>query len=176
MNLVGENFPFEASYKPVSLRFDFTTFDLWLEKGINKIYLRAMGSGANWLYCHLCLFLAFNKLFCKYSSKCVIPPVLFIDQPSQVYFPTQVDTESKFDPKHLHKLSNKTETDDDIEAVTNLYDQLLSYTKQCETEFDICPQIIVTDHADNLNLKNADFESLVAGRRWRTRGFIEQEQ
>lgn len=173
MNALGEKFPFEDSYKPVALRFDFETFDLWFEKDGNKIYLRSMGSGANWLYCHLCLFLAFNKLFCKYSSKCIIPPILFIDQPSQVYFPTQVDTDNEFNPQLLHELSKRTKTDDDIEAVTNLYDQLCSYVKQCESEFGISPQIIITDHADNLKLKNADYDSLVAGRRWRTRGFIE---
>ena len=36
------------------------------------------------------------------------------------------------------------------------------------------PQIIVTDHADNLVLdRGLPFESLVKGRRWRDRGFIE---
>ena len=98
---------------------------------------------------------------------------MFIDQPSQVYFPTQVDTDNEFNPQLLHELSKRTKTDDDIEAVTNLYDQLCSYVKQCESEFGISPQIIITDHADNLKLKNADYDSLVAGRRWRTRGFIE---
>ncbi|MGZ5053260.1 MAG: hypothetical protein ACXWAS_19595 [Methylobacter sp.] len=35
------------------------------------------------------------------------------------------------------------------------------------------PQIIVTDHADNLTLEAVDFETLVNGRRWRTKGFID---
>ncbi|HCW3115878.1 TPA: DUF3732 domain-containing protein, partial [Citrobacter amalonaticus] len=36
------------------------------------------------------------------------------------------------------------------------------------------PQIIVTDHADDLILSNGtEFESLVNGNRWRTRGLID---
>ena len=172
MNIIGEKFPFEASYKPVSLKFDFETFDLWFEKNGEKIYLRAMGSGANWLYCHLSLFLAFNKLFCKYSSSCVIPPILFIDQPSQVYFPTQVDTTENFDFKNF---SNGSKLDDDMHAVTNLYEQLWHYVEDCKQEFNIEPQIIITDHADKLHLQGVDFEKLVDGRRWRTRGFLQED-
>ncbi len=130
------------------------------------------GSGANWLYCHLSLFLAFNKLFCKYSSSCVIPPILFIDQPSQVYFPTQVDTTENFDFKNF---SNGSKLDDDMHAVTNLYEQLWHYVEDCKQEFNIEPQIIITDHADKLHLQGVDFEKLVNGRRWRTCGFLQED-
>ena len=175
MNFIGTQFPFEKSYSPVNLNFSFDNFDLWFEKDNSKIYLRSMGSGANWLYCHLSLFLAFNKLFCKYADQCIIPPILFIDQPSQVYFPTQVDTANEFDPKKLAELKAQNNENDDLAAVTNLYDQLCSFIDSCQNEFGITPQIIVTDHADHLKLKNADFEDLVAGRRWRKRGFIQEK-
>jgi hypothetical protein len=46
-----------------------------------------MGSGANWLYSHLTLFLSLHYQFAAYAD-CKLPPVLFLDQPTQVYFPS----------------------------------------------------------------------------------------
>ena len=62
-----------------------------------------------------------------------------------------------------------------MHAVTNLYDQLWHYVEDCKQEFNIEPQIIITDHADKLHLQGVDFEKLVDGRRWRTRGFLQED-
>lgn len=168
MNEIGSSFDFEDSYKPINLKFDLNTFDLYQERDGHKIFLRSMGSGANWLYCHLSLFLSLQYYFCSMGEKSVVPPVLFIDQPSQVYFPSiEIDEAEEFDRSKLKK-------DTDIEAVTNMYDQLVKFCDDTEKETGIRPQIIVTDHADKLELKNANFESLINGRRWRKRGFIEK--
>ncbi len=168
MNEIGEKFDFEESYKPINLKFDLNTFDLYQERDGHKIFLRSMGSGANWLYCHLSLFLSLQYYFCSIGEKSIVPPVLFIDQPSQVYFPSiEIDEAEEFDRSKLKK-------DTDIEAVTNVYDQLVKFCDDTEKKTGIRPQIIVTDHADKLELKNGDFESLVNGRRWRKRGFIEK--
>lgn len=59
-----------------------------------------MRSGANWLYSHLTLFMALHKYFCSLDNKSKIPLILFLDQPTQVYFPTSIkDNEDKFDAK-----------------------------------------------------------------------------
>jgi len=51
------NFPWTVG----SLRFDVNTFDLWHEKEAHKKgFLRSMGSGANWVYSHLTLFMALH--------------------------------------------------------------------------------------------------------------------
>ena len=56
---IGGNLDFEASYKPINLCFDIHTFELYhLKENGTKVYLRSMGSGANWLYSHICLFFA----------------------------------------------------------------------------------------------------------------------
>ena len=48
-----------------------------------------------------------------------------------------------------------------------------NYCNDTEKETGIRPQIIVTDHADNMKLENKiNFKDLVAGRRWRKCGFI----
>ncbi len=63
--------------------------------------------------------------------------------------------------------------DDDIKAVENLFSQLSIYCNNLQLNNGFSPQIIVTDHADNLKLSNGvEFESLVNGNRWRKRGLI----
>lgn len=177
---LGKRFEFEESYRPINLRFSLDTFDLWHEAAARKVFLRSMGSGANWLYCHLTLFLALHRYFCSLADACCIPSILFLDQPSQVYFPSVLDTGAKFDAVGLAKMegaARKRPVDEDIKAVENLYSQLVRFCKETLAVTGTEPQIIVTDHADNLHLEDGvDFESLVQNRRWRTHGFIEFEK
>ncbi len=183
MNAIGAKLDFEDYYKPINLKFDLETFDLYHRRGDKRIYLRSMGSGANWLYSHLALFTGLQYYFCSLGAKCLIPPILFIDQPSQVYFPSNIDNKASFNAEELKKRTlddaEKQETvkqkaDEDLLSVTKMFNQLISHCNYTKEKTGIMPQIIVTDHADNLNLEGEkSFEDLVAGRRWRTRGFIE---
>lgn len=177
---IGSHFEFEASYKPINLHFSFETFDLYhLTSQGEKIYLRSMGSGANWLYCHVTLFLAMHKYFAELGDKCAIPSVLFLDQPTQVYFPNfNRDDSASFEEQKDQEAAQRTEkerpVDEDIKAVENLFSQLSIYCNELKTKNGFSPQIIVTDHADNLTLANGvEFETLVNGNRWRTRGLID---
>lgn len=178
MKKIGEKFDFEKTYKPINLKFSLDSFELWHEKDnngkIEKVYLRSMGSGANWLYSHVTLFLAIHKLFCSLGDKSLMPPILFLDQPSQVYFPTSIkDENEQFNIDDIEEKKGTETKDEDLKAVTNLFNQLVSFCKTTFEETGIEPQIIVTDHADNLTLNaGIDFESLVNGRRWRNKGFI----
>src|SRR5690606_17146181 len=162
------------------LHFSFETFDLYhLTPENEKIYLRSMGSGANWLYCHITLFLALHKYFVELGEKCAIPSVLFLDQPTQVYFPNfNRDNSATFEEQKDQEAAQRTEkerpVDEDIKAVEKLFSQLSIYCNELKTKNGFSPQIIVTDHADNLTLANGvEFESLVNGNRWRTRGLID---
>jgi Protein of unknown function (DUF3732)/AAA domain len=174
MEALGSSFEFEKSYQPIKLRFSLDTFDLWHEGADRKVFLRSMGSGANWLYCHLTLFLALHRYFCGLGDSCNIPSVLFLDQPSQVYFPSVLDTGDRFSPEVLASKTggDRSRTvDEDVEAVTNLYSQLVEFCKAAKEDTGIEPQIIVTDHADYLEIDgDRTFDSLVAGRRWRGSG------
>ncbi len=180
MTKIGSHFEFEASYKPINLHFSFETFDLYhLTPTGERIYLRSMGSGANWLYSHVTLFLALHKYFAELGDKCSIPTVLFLDQPTQVYFPNfkRDNSESFEDQKNkeaAQRSKNERVVDEDIKAVENLFSQLSIYCNSIEASNGFSPQIIVTDHADDLTLSNGvSFESLVNGNRWRKRGLIE---
>lgn len=178
---IGSHFEFEASYKPINLHFSFETFDLYHltpEKG--EIHLRSMGSGANWLYSHVTLFLALHKYFAELGDKCSIPSILFFDQPTQVYFPNfNRDNSKSFEKQKSQEVEQRKtlnvaqDIDEDIKAVENLFSQLSIYCNELELNNGFSPQIIVTDHADNLTLSNGiSFESLVEGNRWRMRGLI----
>ena len=183
MNKLGANLDFEASYKPINLHFDIETFELYHLKVIGKtekkIYLRSMGSGANWLYSHICLFLSILKYFTFLNEKALVPTVLFLDQPSQVYFPAIIDrNEDNFDHKKLKELEGKKEleADADLQSVTNLFQQIVLFLESMEQEYGFKPQIIISDHADDLTLINDDFEKYVRAR-WRklNEGFINQD-
>ncbi len=180
MNELGANLDFEDSYKPINLHFDINSFELYHKKQDgSKVYLRSMGSGANWLYCHLSLFMGLNRFFCHLGDHCLIPPILFLDQPSQVYFPVSIKDDSDvFDAKALKEKEGIGNDDiDDMKAVENFFNELVAFCDKTMHETKEFPQIIITDHADKLNLTNADFETLVHGRRWRSKndGFIKKE-
>lgn len=180
MSLIGSNFEFESSYKPINLHFSFETFDLYhLTPSSEKIYLRSMGSGANWLYSHVTLFLALHQFFVELGDKCSIPSILFFDQPTQVYFPNfnrdhSKTFEEQTEQESQQRIPSERAVDEDVKAVETLFSQLSIYCNKLEQEYGFSPQIIVTDHADDLKLSNGvSFESLVNGNRWRTRGLIE---
>lgn len=183
MNQIGANLDFEASYNPINLHFDIETFELYhlkvTGKTEKKIYLRSMGSGANWLYSHICLFLSILKYYTSLDEKALVPTVLFLDQPSQVYFPAIIDrSEDSFDHKRLKELEGKKEleADADLQSVTNLFQQIVLFLESTEQEYGFKPQIIISDHADDLTLIDDDFEKYVKAR-WRktNEGFINQD-
>lgn len=182
MKEIGKNFEFEESYQPIDLHFSFETFDLYhLTPGKEKIFLRSMGSGANWLYSHVTLFLALHRYFTELGDKCSIPSILFLDQPTQVYFPNfNRDHSNTFDDQISEEREQRqwgqvdASIDEDIKAVENLFSQIAIYCSDLDKQYGFSPQIIVIDHADNLTLADGiSFNSLVKNNRWRQRGFID---
>ena len=157
---------FEKRLDDYDLIFSLNNFELNFIKGKEVIKMRAVGSGSNWLNAHLCLFLALGSYF-KSIENSIIPSIIFFDQPSQVYFPSKDDNE-KFNAEKLNEHSDKNKqnlnnNDDDITAVTNIFQTLYKYCISHKNSI----QIIVTDHADYLTIDGLDnFDSIVAAR-WR---------
>ena len=182
MNEIGNKLDFE--YKPINLHFDINSFELYhLKEGNKKVYLRSMGSGANWLDSHVCLFLSLLRYFTSLGEKSLVPSILFLDQPSQVYFPTMIDLSTDgFDAVKLKEKEKgdkgKEEVDDDMRAVTNLFVQILNVLESLNKEYGYTPQIIISDHADKLNLgEKYTFENYVR-KRWRKKddGLIDMKK
>lgn len=173
---IGDRFDFEKTYKPVNLKFDLESFDLWYQRDSKtRVYLRSMGSGANWLYSHLALFMSLHYQFSARSGEgCKIPPVLFLDQPTQVYFPASLDDGDAFEPKVLAKQAKREEKlDADLDSVTNMFTQFAKFCAETENETGVMPQIIVSDHADNLELGDGFVFKDFVRATWRERGFID---
>lgn len=174
MNDMGKNLDFESSYQPINLHFDIHTFELYhLKNNGTKVYLRNMGSGANWLYSHICLFFGILEFFVSLEEKSTVPTILFLDQPSQVYFPATIDTATEFNAKDLKQKEGK-EADDDLRAVTNLFIQIVNTLYSMQNKYGFMPQVIISDHADNLDLGKYNFNDYVVCRwRGKDQGFID---
>ena len=85
MNALKDKLDFEDDLRNGEMKFKTQDFSFYYYYKGQEIRLSEMGSGANWLACHLAVFLSILKLIAKSDS--VIPAMLFLDQPSQAYFP-----------------------------------------------------------------------------------------
>lgn len=155
MTEICQRLDFEKELRPGVLRFsleDFVFYYHFDEK--EKIHLSEMGSGANWLACHLSLFIALLHLNCR-EKKSIIPSFLFIDQPSQVYFPTQygiIDDDKGND------------SDENIRQVKNIFTVIIDALETIKTDCGFLPQIVVMEHADE-----PEFDQYVKAR-WKKDG------
>lgn len=152
MNRLALKLDFEDEFRPVKLNFELTkeTYDLYQHQNQHdKIFLYEMGSGANWVSCHIALFLSLLRYFSK-NPKSPMLLTMFFDQPSQVYFPQPED-----------KVSS------DIIAVENMYQTIFDEINAIDKDLGILPQIIIVDHVSGAELKNEkEFLSYVR-RDWR---------
>lgn len=101
-----------------------------------------MGSGANWVSCHITLFLSFLRYFSNQDNS-PIPLIMFFDQPSQVYFPQGDDKNDKI-------------TQADLMAVNKMYKTIFDEINSIGIDTGILPQIIIVDHVDGNNLECKD--------------------
>ncbi|MDO5156790.1 MAG: DUF3732 domain-containing protein [Eubacteriales bacterium] len=149
MNKLAQTLDFEDEYQPVNLNFGLTdgSFDLYQHQNHKqKIFLYEMGSGANWVSCHIALFMSFLHYFAKQESS-PMPLFMFFDQPSQVYFPQG----------NIH---DSEVTQLDITAVNKMYKTIFDEIKEIEEDTGILPQIIIVDHVDGEGLDiNEEFVS-----------------
>lgn len=156
-----ELIPFEHALNDYCLVFDLQKFELYFQKGEDKYAdkkrLRSIGSGANWLNAHLCLFLALADFFNEQKAS-TVPSLLFLDQPSQVYFPVIKDNDSRF--------IKDDKNDEDLAAVNKVFSLLYKFCKEHNNDI----QIIVTDHADDLTIEGLDNFSDIVSARWRNEG------
>ncbi|MEG1313716.1 MAG: DUF3732 domain-containing protein, partial [Bacilli bacterium] len=145
MNRLALTLDFEDEYRPINLNFGLVddTFDLYqYQSRYEKIFLNEMGSGANWVSCHIALFLSFLRYFTKQENS-PIPLIMFFDQPSQVYFP-----EGDVDKNEFSQA--------DLKAVNQMYKTIFDEIKSIEEDTSILPQILIVDHVDGKNLEIKD--------------------
>lgn len=128
------------------LRLDLKRLTVVADASDGPIPMDRMGSGENWVGYHLIAHLALHKWFVERSRP--VPRFLFVDQPSQVYFPEDRDW-----------AQGGEQGGEDRQAVTRMYRLAETVVAALNGGF----QVIVTDHA---NIDEPWFQDCVV-ERWR---------
>ena len=124
MNRLSLSLDFEDEYRPINLNFGLLdeTFDIYqYQNNREKIHLYEMGSGANWVSCHIALFLSFLRYFAKQDNS-PMPLFMFFDQPSQVYFPQGDSKDDEITQADLMAVNKMYKT---------IFDEMLVLFGQC---------------------------------------------
>jgi Protein of unknown function (DUF3732) len=145
MTGLAANLALENSDHP--LRFDIFRLTLVSDTPEGAFPVRRIGGGENWVGHHLVVHLAFHEWFSKQNRP--VPRFLFLDQPSQVYFPAD------FDPVE----SPERVGESDREKLSRLFKFIIDFVNALPIGF----QIIITEHAD---LTEDWFQEAVV-QRWR---------
>ena len=137
----------EHSRNPV--RLDVAKLTIFVDRKDRPIPLYHMGSGENWVGFHLIAHSALHKHFVEHTRP--VPRFLFLDQPSQVYYPPDRDAELQGSFEGMK--------DEDQQAVSRMYNLIFKVVESLSPHF----QVIITDHAD---LAEQKFREAVV-ERWR---------
>jgi hypothetical protein len=127
---------FDAEFSEYPARFDLKQLTIIFDRLDRSVPMHRTGGGENHLAYHLSVLLAIHLFAVK--SGCPIPRFLLIDQPTQVYFPSEKVYED------ADGSVQSTEADADLNAVRRLFELLLNFTQKEVPGF----QIIVTEHAN----------------------------
>ena len=126
----AEQLGLEHSENP--MRLDKKKLLVVADSPAGPIPMDSMGSGENWVGYHLIALFPLHNHFTKTDRP--VPRFLFLDQPSQVYFPADKDLGGTMENIR----------DEDREAVARMFKLAYEVAQSLAPNF----QIVVTDHAD----------------------------
>lgn len=104
-------------------------------------YLWEIGSGENWMAYHLAVLLALHTVFLSRRENNPVPTFLVIDQPSQVYFPSDTYKEYVENVEAVQATSAKNE---DMKRTRQIFEMISKVRDGLKGL-----QIIVLEHADD---------------------------
>ncbi|SYZ72200.1 Plasmid-like protein [Candidatus Zixiibacteriota bacterium] len=131
------------------LRLDISKLTVIADGQDGPIPMNRMGSGENWVGYHLIAHFALHRRFVSKSRP--VPRFIFIDQPSQVYFPEDEDWQ--------RRENGTVGISEDRQKVERMFKLSYDFVNEFDGQF----QIIVTDHA---NINQQWFQDCVV-ERWR---------
>lgn len=131
------------------LRLDIKRLTLVADTENGPVPMGRMGSGENWVGYHLIAHLTLHSWFSHRDRP--VPRFLFLDQPSQVYFPPEREIAAEMSVDDL--------SEDDRSAVKRMFQYVFDAVNSANPAF----QVIVTEHAD---IDEDWFQSAVV-ERWR---------
>ncbi|EPM1538123.1 DUF3732 domain-containing protein [Serratia ureilytica] len=143
---------FEAEFRIYPARFDLANITVVFDRPERPVPMSRTGGGENHLAYHLSALLALHLFAVKNNRP--IPRFLLIDQPTQVYFPSeQVYKDAD------GSVQSTEEADADLKAVRKLFELLLKFTQEDAPGF----QLIITEHA---NLREQWFQDALVEQPW----------
>lgn len=151
MHMSGYISALRAEFSQFPARLDLHNLTVAIDRPGRPILMPRTGGGENHMAYHLAALLALHRFAVTYGH--AIPRFLLIDQPTQVYFPSEAAYEK------AGGSIERTEKDADLEAVRRLFDLLNRFTTVDAPGF----QIIVTEHA---NLRDPWFQSALVEPAW----------
>ncbi|QYY34569.1 DUF3732 domain-containing protein [Ruficoccus sp. ZRK36] len=137
----------DLEHSKYPLRFQLKKLTIVAATPSGLIPMSRMGSGENWVGYHLIGHLALHKWFSRQSRP--VPRFLFLDQPSQVYFPPEPTGDGSIDDLK----------DDDRQELRRMFEMVFKAVQDLSPDF----QIIITEHADI----NEDWYQNEVRERWR---------
>lgn len=114
------------------LRLNLKKLTIVADTPDGPIPMDQMGSGENWVGYHLIGHLALHGWFTEHNRP--VPRILFLDQPSQVYFPPEKDVDGSLD---------SIQNEDRI-ALRRMFELVFEVVAKLAPQF----QVIITEHAD----------------------------
>lgn len=129
------------------LRLDLKNLTIVADTSDGPVPMARMGSGENWVGYHLIAHLALHHWFVERARP--VPRFLFLDQPSQVYFPAEKDVDG----------SMSLVSEDDRLAVSRMFRLVFDAVKEVAPGL----QVLITEHADI----NDDWYQAAVVERWR---------
>jgi len=142
---------FDAEFSPYPARLNLPQLTVIFDRPERPVPMGRTGGGENHLAYHLSALLALH-LFAAQNNR-PLPRFLLIDQPTQVYFPSEQVY------RNADGSVQKTEADADLNAVRRLFELLLKFTQEDVPGF----QLIVTEHA---NLRDQWFQEALVELPW----------
>lgn len=137
----------DLEHSKYPLRLDIRKLTIVADTADGPVPMDRMGSGENWVGYHLIGHLALHEWFTQRDRP--VPRFLFLDQPSQVYFPPEKDADGS-----MAKIG-----EDDRHAVSRMFRFVFDVVAFLAPGF----QVIMTEHADI----NEDWYQSSVVERWR---------
>ena len=137
----------ELEHSKYPLRLEIKKLTIVADTADGPVPMDQMGSGENWVGYHLIAHLALHEWFTERGRP--VPRFLFLDQPSQVYFPPEKDVDG----------SMAMVGEDDRRAVSRMFRFVFDVVEKLSPGF----QVVITEHAD---INEAWYQDAVV-ERWR---------
>lgn len=122
----------DLEHSKFPLRLDLKKLTIIADTVDGPVPMDRMGSGENWVGYHLIAHLALHQWFVQRERP--VPRFLFLDQPSQVYFPPEKDIDG----------SMALVSENDRLAVSRMFQLVIEAVEQVAPNL----QVIITEHAD----------------------------